>query len=130
MKICFFQIFKSSFPQPFLVIASSFSTSSNQYCFIISLKSTFLWFSKDSSHNILVVLRSKKILFPHLITSFVHKVTHNKAGIVVPCILGLGWPRNLSLEKTPVSKLKDLVVSLQFLGLPAEAAVRNKQQLD
>ena len=136
MKICFFQNLKSSFSQTFLAIGSSFSTPSNQYCFIISLKSTFSWFSRNSSHNIIVVLKYYKILFPHLTTLFVHKITHNKASTVVPCILGLGWPRSLSPAETPVSKLKrppnyfeDLIVSLQFLGLPTEVAMQNKQQL-
>ena len=129
MKICFFQNLKSSFSQTFLAIGSSFSTPSNQYCFIISLKSTFSWFSRNSSHNIIVVLRSKQILFPHLTTPFVHKITHNKASIVIPCILGLSWPRNLSPTETLVSKLRDPIVSLQLLGLPAKVVVRNKQQL-
>ena len=66
MKICFFQIFKSSFSQPFLTMALSFSTLSNQYCFIISLKSTFSWFSRNPPHSIIVVLRSEQILFLHL----------------------------------------------------------------
>ena len=132
MKICFFQIFKSSFSQPFLTITSSFSTLSNQYCFIISLKSTFSWFRRNSSHNIIIVLGSKQILFPHLMTPFAHKITHNKAGIIVPGILGLGWPRKLSPVETPVSKFKeppncfkDLVVSLQLLGLSTEVAIWN-----
>ena len=102
MKICFFQIFKSSFSQPFLTIASSFSTPSNQYYFIISLKSTFPWFSRNPLHNIIVVLRSKQILFLPLTTTFVHKITHNNAGVVVPCFLGLGWPGNPSPAETPV----------------------------
>ena len=69
-------------------------------------------------------------------TSFVQNITHNKVGTVIPCILGLGWPRSLSPAETPISKLKrppncfeDPIVSLQLLGLQAEAAVRNKQQL-
>ena len=110
-------------------MSSIFSTPSNQYFFIINLKSIFSWFSRDSSHNILVVLRSKKNLFPHLTTSFVHNVTHNKACIIVPWILGLGWLGRPSPAETSVSKLKDPVVSLQLLGLLAEATVWNKQQL-
>ena len=129
MKICFFQIFKSSFSQPFLAMASSFSKPSNQYCFIIILRSTLSWFSRNPLHNIIVVLRSKQILFLPLTITFVHKITHNKAGIVVLCFLRLGWPRNLSPIETLVPKLKALIVSFQLLGLPAEAVVRNKQQL-
>ena len=129
MKIFFFQIFKSSFSQPFLTMASSFSKPSNQYCFIIILRSTLSWFSRNPLHNIIVVLRSKQIFFLPLTTTFVHKITDNKAGIVVPCFLRLGWPRNLSPIETPIPKLRALVVSFQLLGLPAEAVVRNKQQL-
>ena len=62
-------------------------------------------------------------------TPFVHKVTHNKANIIVSCILKLGWPGNLSPVETPIFKLKDPVVSLKLLGLLAEAAIWNKQQL-
>ena len=62
-------------------------------------------------------------------TTFVHKITHNKAYIVFPCFHGFGWPRNPSPVETPVPNLKAPVVSLQLLGLPAEAVVRNKQQL-
>ena len=123
MKICFIQIFKSSFLQLFLTMALSFSTPSNQYRFIISLRSTLSWFGRNPLHNIIVVLRSKQILFLPLTTTFVYKITHNKAGIVVPCFLELGWPGNLSPAETLVSKLKALLVSLQLLGLPAEAAV-------
>ena len=136
MKICFFQIFKSSFSQPFLAITSSFSIPSNQYCFVISLNSTFSWFSRNPPHNIIVVLRSKQTLFLHLTTTFVPKITYNKAGIIVPCILRLGWPRNLSPVETLVSKLRrppncfeDPIVSLQLLGLTTKAEVQNKQQL-
>ena len=110
MKICFFQTFKSSFSQPFLTMALSFTTLSNQYCFIISLKSTLSWFSRNPPHSIIVVLRSKKILFLHLMTTFFHKITHNKVCIVLP-------------------NLRALVISLQLLGLPVEAVVWNKQQL-
>ena len=96
MKICFFQIFKSTFSQPFLTMALPFSTISTQYCFIISLKSTLSWFSRNPPHSIIVVLRSKQILFLHLMTTFVHKITHNKVCIVLPCFRGFGWPRNPS----------------------------------
>ena len=126
MKICFFQIFKSSSSQPFLTMASSFSTLSNQYCFIISLKSTLSWFSRNPPHSIIVVLRSKQILFLHLMTTFVNKITHNKACIILPCFCGFGWPGNPSPTETLVSNLRAPVVSLQLLGLPAEAVVRNK----
>ena len=129
MKICFFQIFKSSFSQPFLTMGLSFSTLSNQYCFIISLKSTLSWFSKNPPHSVIVVLRSKKILFLHLMTTFFHKITHNKVCIVLPCFRGFGWPGNPSLAETPVPNLRAPVVSFQLLGLLAEAVVRNKQQL-
>ena len=127
MKICFFQIFKSSFSQSFLTMALSFSTLSNQYCFIISLKSTLSWFSRNPSYSI--ILRSKQILFLHLMTTFVHKITHNKACIVLPSFRGFGWPGNPSPAETPVPNLRAPVVSLQLLGLPAEAVVRNKHQL-
>ena len=127
MKICFFQIFKSPFSEPFLIMALSFSTLSNQYCFIISLKSTLSWFSRNLPHSIIVVLRSKQILFLHLMTTFVHKITHNKACIVLPCFRGFGWPRNPSPVETPVPNLRALVVSLQLFGLPAKAVVWNKQ---
>ena len=130
MKICFFQIFMSSFSQPFLTMASSFSTLSNQYCFIISLKSTLSWFSRNPHYSIIVVLRSKQILFLHLTTTFVHKITHNKVCIVLPCFRGFCWPENPSPAETPVPNLKAPVVSLQLLCLPTEAMVRNKQQLD
>ena len=130
MKIYFFQIFKSSFSQSFLTMASSFSTLSNQYCFIIGLRSTLSWFGRNLLHNIIVVLRSKQILFLPLTTTFVHKITHNKVCVVVPCFLGLGWPGNPSPAETPVPNLRAPVVSLQLVGLPTEAVVRNKQQLD
>ena len=129
MKICFFQIFKSSFSQPFLTMALSFSTLSNQYCFIISLKSTLSWFSRNLPYSIIVVLRSKQILFLHLMTTFVHKITHNKACIVLPCFRGFGWPGNPSPAETLVPNLRAPVVFFQLLSLPVEAVVRNKQQL-
>ena len=129
MKICFFQIFKSSFSQSFLTMALSFSTLSNQYCFIISLKSTLSWFSRNPPYSIIVVLRSKQILFLHLTTTFVHKITHNKACIVIPCFRGFGWPGNPSPAETPVPNLRAPVVSLHLLSLPTEAVVQNKQQL-
>ena len=130
MKIYFFQIFKSSFSQPFLTMASSSSTPSNQYCFTIGLRSTLSWFGRNPLHNIIVILRSKQILFLPLTTTFVHKITHNKVCVVVPCFLGLGWLGNPSPVETLVPKLKAPVVSLQLLGLPIEALVWNKQQLD
>ena len=68
-------------------------------------------------------------MFLPLTTTFVHKITYNKDGVVVPCFLGLGWPGNPSPAETPVPKLKAPVVSLQLLGLPVEAAIQNKQQL-
>ena len=111
-------------------MASSFSTFSNQYCFIICLGSTFSWFGRNPLHNVIVVLRSKKILFLPLTTTFVHKITHNKVYVVVPCFLGLGWPGNPSPAETLVPNLRAPVVSLQLLGLPAEVMARNKQQLD
>ena len=129
MKICLFQIFKSSISQPFLTMASSFSTPSNRFCFIIGLRSTLLWFGRNLIYNIIVVLRSKQILFLSLMTAFVHKITHNKACIVLPCFRGLGWPGNPSLADTPVPNLRAPVVSFQLLGLLAEAVVRNKEQL-
>ena len=129
MKICFFQIFKSSFSQPFLIMALSFSTLSNQYCFIISLKSTLSWLSRNPPYSIIVVLRSKQILFLHLMTTFVHKITHKKVCIILPCFCGFGWPRNPSPVEIPVPNLRAPVVSLQLLGLLAEAVVQNKQQL-
>ena len=104
-------------------MASLFSTPSNQYCLIISLRSTLSWFDKNLIHNIIAILRSKKILFLPLTTTFVHKITYNKAGIVVPCFLGLGWPGNLSLVETPVPKLRAPIVSLQLLDLLVEAVV-------
>ena len=122
MKICFFQIFKSSFLQPFLTMASSFLTLSSQYCFIIGLRSTISWFGRNPLHNIIVILRSKQILFLHLTTTFVHKITYNKVCVVVPCYLGLGWPGNPSPAETNVPNLRAPVVSLQLLGLPAEAS--------
>ena len=124
MKICFFQIFKSSFSQPFLTMASSFSTLGNQYNNLFEI-----WFSRNPLHNIIVVLRSKQILFLPLTIIFVHKITHNKVCVVVPCFLGLGWLGNPSATETPVPKLKAPVVSLQLLGLLAKAAIWNKQQL-
>ena len=130
MKICFFQIFKSSFSQPFLTMTLSFSTLSNQYYFIISLKSTLSWFSRNLPHSIIVVLRFKQILFLHLMTTFVHKITHNKVCIILPCFRGFGWPRNPSPVETHVPNLRTPIASLQLLGLPTEAMVRNKQQLD
>ena len=78
----------SSFSQPFLAIASSFLIPSNQYCFVISLNLTFSWFSRNPPHNIIVVLRSKQTLFLHLTTTFVHKISHNIAHIIVSCNLG------------------------------------------
>ena len=69
-------------------------------------------------------------MFLPLPITFVHKITHNKDGVVVPCFLGLGWPGNPSPVETPVPNLRAPVVSLQLLGLPAEAVVQNKQQLD
>ena len=128
MKICFFQNFKS-FSQPFLTMASSFSTPSNRYCFVIGLRSTLSWFGRNPLYNIIVVLRSKQILFLSLTTTFVHKITQNKVCVVVPCFLGFGWPGNPSPVKTLVPKLRAPVVSLQLLGLPAEIVVWNKQQL-
>ena len=56
-------------------------------------------------------------------TTLVHKITHNKAGIVIPCFLGLGWLGNLSLVETPVPKLRAPIVSLQLLDLLVEAVV-------
>ena len=106
MKICFFQIFKSSFSQPFLTMASSFSTPSNQYCFIIGLRSTLSWLVRNPFHNIIVVLRSKQILFLPLTTKFVHKITHNKVCVVVPCFLRLGWLGSPSPAETLVPKLR------------------------
>ena len=129
MKICFFQIFKSSFSQPFLTMASSFSTLSNQYCFIIRLKSTLSWLGRNPLHNIIVVLRSKQILFLPLTTTVVHKITHNKVCVGLPCFREFGWPGNPSPAETPIPNLRSPIVSLQLLGLPAEAVVRNKQQL-
>ena len=129
MKICFFQIFKSPFSQPFLIMALSFSTLSNQYCFIISLKLTLSWFNRNPPHSVIVVLRSKQILFLHLTTTFVLKITHNKVCIVLPCFRGFGGPGNLSPAETPVPNPRSPVVSFQLLGLPVEAVVRNKHQL-
>ena len=68
-------------------------------------------------------------MFLPLTTTLVHKITHNKDGVVVPCFLELGWPGNPSPVETPVPNLRVPVVSLQLLGLPAEAVVRNKKQL-
>ncbi|XP_075657838.1 receptor-like protein 7 [Castanea sativa] len=62
-------------------------------------------------------------------TTFVHKVIHNKVWIDVPCFLGLDWLGNLSLAETPIPKIRAPVVSLQLPGLPSEAAIWNKQQL-
>ena len=123
MKICFFQIFKSSFSQPFLTMVLSFSTLSNQYCFIISLKSALSWFSRNPPHSIIVVLRSKQILFLHLTTTFFHKITHNKACIVFPCFRGFGWLGNPSPVETPIPNLKAPIVSLQLLGLYLDNAL-------
>ena len=114
----------------YFTMASSFLTPSNQYCFIINLRSTLSWFGRNLLHNIIVVLRSKQILFLPLTTTFVHKITYNKVCVVVPCFLGLGWPGNPSPGETPVPNLKALVISLQLLSLLAEVVVRNKQQLD
>ena len=130
MKNCFFQIFKSSFSQPFFTMTSSFSTPSNRFCFIIGLRSTLPWFGRNPIYNIIAILRSKQTLFLHLTTTLVHKITRNKVCIAVPCFLGLGWPGNPSPAETPVPNLRAPVVSLQLVGLPAEAVVRNKQQLD
>ena len=110
-------------------MALSFSTLSYQYWFIISLKSTLSWFSRNLPYSIIVVLRSKQILFLHLMTTFVHKITHNKACIVLPCFRGFGWPGNPSPAETLVPNLRAPVVFFQLLGLPAGAVVRNKQQL-
>ena len=129
MKICFFQIFKSSFSQPFLIMVLSFSTLSNLYCFINSLKLTLSWFSRNPPHNVIVVLRSKQILFLHLTTTFVHKITHNNVCIVLPCFRGFGWQGNPSPVETPVPNLRSPLVSFQLLGLPTKAVVRNKHQL-
>ena len=129
MKICLFQIFKSSFSQPFLTMTSSFATPSNRFCFIFDLRSTLPWFGRNPINNIIAVLGSKQILFLPLMTAVVHKITHNKACIDIPCFCGLGWPWNPSPTDTPVPNLRALVVSFQLLGLPAEAVVRNKQQL-
>ena len=129
MKICLFQIFKSSFSQPFLTMTLSFSTPSNRFCFIIGLRSTLPWFGRNPINNIIAVLRSKQILFPPLMIAFAHKITRNKVCILVPCFLELGWPGNPSPADTPVPNLRAPVVSFQLLGLPAEVVVRNKQQL-
>ena len=129
MKICFFQIFKSSFSQPVLTMASSCSIPSNQDRFMISLKSTPSWFSSNPSHNIITILGFKQILFPHIMTTFVHRVIHNKVCIDLPCLRGIGWPGNPSPAETPVPKNRASIVSLQLFGLPTEAVVRNKQQL-
>ena len=107
----------------------SFSTLSYQYCIIISLKSTFSWFSRNPPHSVIVVLRSKQILFLHLTTTFVHKITHNKVYIDLPCFHGFGWPGNPSLAETPVPNRRSPVVSFQLLSLPAKAVVQNKHQL-
>ena len=129
MKNCFFQIFKSSFSQPFCTMTSSFSTPSNRFCFIIDLRSTLPWFGRNPINNIIAVLRFKKILFPPLMTAFAHKITRNKACIALPCFRGLGWQGNPSPGDTPVPNLRAPIVSFQLLGLSAEAVVRNKQQL-
>jgi len=129
MKICIFQIFKSSFSQPFLTMTSSFSTPSNRFCIIIGLRSTLPWFGQNPINNIIAVLRSKQILCPPLMTAFVHKITHNKACIDLPCFRGLAWPGNPSPTDIPVPNLRAPVVSFQLLGLPAKAVVQNKQQL-
>ena len=107
-------------------MASSFSTPSNQYYFIIGLRSTISWFGRNPLHNIIVILRSKQILFLPLTTTFVHKITHNNDSVVVPCFLGLGWPGNPNPAETPIPKLRAPVVSFQLLGHPAEVVVRNK----
>ena len=93
------------------------------------MKSTLSWFSRNPLHNILVVLRSKQILFLPLTTTVVYKIIHNKVCIVVLCFLGFGWPGNPSPAEAPVPNLRSPVVSFQLLDLPAEATVRNKQQL-
>ena len=129
MKICFFQIFKSFFSQPFLTMALSFSTLSNQYCFIIILKSTLSWFSRNPPHSVIVVLRSEQILFLHLTTTFVHKITHNKVCIVLPCFRGFGWPGNPSPVETPVPNLRSPVVSFQLLGFQQKQWFRTNTNL-
>ena len=110
-------------------MTSSFSIPSNRFCFIIGLRSTLPWVGRNPIYNIIAVLRSKQTLFLHLTTTFVHKITRNKVCIAVPRFLGLGWPGNPSPADTPVPNLRAPVVSFQLLGLPAEAVVRNKQQL-
>ena len=129
MKICLFQVFKSFFSQPFLTMTSSFSTPNNRFCFIIGLRPILPWFGRNPIYNIIAVLRSKQILFLPLMTTFAHKISHNKVCIAVPCFLGLGWPGNPSPVDTPIPNLRAPVVSFQLLGLPAEAVVRNQQQL-
>ena len=93
------------------------------------MKSTLSWFSRNLPHSVIVVLRSKQILDLHLTTTVVHKITHNKVCIVLPCFRGFGWPGNPSPTETRVPNLRSLVVSFQLLGLLAEAMVRNKHQL-
>ena len=93
------------------------------------MKSTLSWFSKNPRHSVIVVLRSKQILFLHLTTTVVHKITHNKVCIDRPYFHGFGWLGNPSPAKTPVPNLRSPVVSFQLLGLPVEAVVWNKHQL-
>ena len=81
-------------------MTSSFSTPSNRFCFIIGLRSTLPWFGRNPINNIIAVLKSKQILFLPLMTAFVHKITHNKACIDLPCFCGLGWPGNPSPADT------------------------------
>ena len=40
-------------------------------------------------------------MFLPLTTTLVHKITHNKDGVVVPCFLELGWPGNPSPVEMP-----------------------------
>ena len=136
MKICFFQIFKSFFSQPFLTMTLSFSTLSNQYCFIISLKSTLLWFSRNPPYSVIVVLRSEQILFLQLTTTFVHKISHNIACIIVPYSLRSTSSGDLRPTESLVPQLKELpncfensIVLLKLFGLTAKVEVWNKQQL-
>uniref|UniRef100_A0A7N2LJH4 Uncharacterized protein n=1 Tax=Quercus lobata TaxID=97700 RepID=A0A7N2LJH4_QUELO len=110
-------------------MALLFSTLSNRFCFIIGLRSTLSWFGRNPIYNIIAVLRSKQILVLPLTTTFVHKITCNKVCIDLSCFRGLGWLGNPSPADAPVPNLRSPVVSLQLLGLPAEAEVRNKQQL-
>ena len=133
MKNCFFQIFRSLFSQPFLAIASLVSTPNNHYCFIISLNPIFSWFSRNPSHNIIAVLRSIQISFPHLMTPFVHKISHNLAHIIISCNLRFAQPGDLNSTNAPVSKLRrlpncfeNLVISLQLFCFSVEEAAQNQ----